>query len=209
MKTLPTQRLVLVADLLSVSVFALQGAVMAIQNNLDLLGVMVLSFVAALGGGILRDLLIGASPPQALKAWWYPALAIGMGALTFVFHRWAMLIPPFPLTGIGAVGLGLAAVAGTEKTLAYGLHPFIAVLIGGLNGVGGGVIRDLMLNHIPTVLRADILATAAMFGAVVLITAQNFGLPARWAAILGGGACIVLRLVSVWQHWSLPHIQGF
>jgi uncharacterized membrane protein YeiH len=205
---LPTQRLVLVADLLSVSVFAVQGAALAIQANLDLLGVMVLSFVAALGGGILRDLLIGASPPQALKTWWYPALAIAVGAATFVLHRWVLQIPPPLLIGLDAVGLGLAAVAGTEKTLAYGLHPFIAVLIGGLNGVGGGTIRDVLLDHVPTVLRTDIYATAAMTGAVVLIAAQACGLPARWAAGLGFTACVLLRLVSVWQHWSLPHIQA-
>ena len=202
-----TETLVLAVDLASVGIFALEGAAMAIKGDLDLLGVLVLSFVTALGGGVARDLLIGASPPQALKTWWYPALAIAVGAVTFLLHDLVRQIPFGLLVALDAVGLGMAAMAGTEKTLAYGLHPFVAVLIGGLNGVGGGMVRDVLLNQIPAVLRTDIYATAAMAGAVVLILAQKGGLAPRWAAGLGFVACVALRLVSVWQHWSLPHVQ--
>ncbi len=200
--------MVLAVDLASVGVFALQGAAMAIKADLDLLGVMVLSFVAALGGGVARDLLIGASPPQALKTWWYPALAIGVGALTFLFNGAVRMIPFDVLVSLDAVGLGMAAMAGAEKTLALGFHPFIAVLIGGLNGVGGGMFRDILLNQTPAVLRSDIYATAAMAGAVVLIVAQKRGAPPQWAAALGFAACVALRLVAVWRHWELPHVRA-
>ena len=200
-----TQRLVRLVDMTSVGVFALQGAALAIQADLDLLGVMVLSFVASLGGGVARDVLIGDSPPQALKDWRYPALAIGVGAATFVLHGVIREIPYGLLITLDAVGLGMAAMAGAEKSLNFGLHPFIAILIGGLNGSGGGVVRDLLLNRPPVVLHSDIYATAAMAGALVMVVAQRCGLRAGWAAGLGFAACVALRLVSVWQHWSLPH----
>jgi uncharacterized membrane protein YeiH len=188
-------------------VFALQGAALAIKADLDLLGVMVLSFVAALGGGVARDVLIGDSPPQALRDWRYPALAILVGGATFLFYGLIRDIPSGLLITLDAVGLGMAAMAGAEKSLNFGLHPFIVMLIGGLNGSGGGVVRDILLNRPPVVLHADIYATAAMAGALVMIFAQKLGLPAAWAAGLGFAACVALRLVSVWQHWNLPHLN--
>ncbi len=202
-----TQRLVLLVDMTSVGVFALQGAALAIQGDLDLLGVMVLSFVSSLGGGVARDVLIGDSPPKALKDWRYPALAIGVGAATFILHGVIHEIPGGLLLVLDAVGLGMAAMAGAEKSLNFGLNPFIAMLIAGLNGSGGGVVRDLLLGRPPVVLHSDIYATAAMAGAIVMIIAQKRGLPPAWAAGLGFAACVALRLVSVWQHWSLPHAR--
>jgi uncharacterized membrane protein YeiH len=198
--------LLLAVDLIGTFVFALEGATTAIRGNLDLVGVMVLSFATALGGGIIRDLLIGAVPPGSIRDWRYGAVAFLGGGTAFVFYRLVQQIPGALLIDLDAAGLALFAVAGAGKALAYRIHPFIAVLMGGITGVGGGTIRDVLLAQIPTVLRADVYATAALAGSAVMIVGLGFGLPRLPMAITGGVICFVLRLVSVWRHWSLPKV---
>jgi uncharacterized membrane protein YeiH len=202
-------RLIFAADLAGTFVFAAEGALAALANELDVFGVMVLSFVTALGGGVMRDLLIAASPPAALRDWRYPAVAFGAGALTFVLHALTGYVVAPVIIVLDAAGLALFAVAGTEKALAFGIHPAIATLMGTLTGVGGGVLRDLLLSQVPAVLRVDIYATAALFGSAVMVVLQHLGMKPRWAALIGGAACFALRLVSVWQDWQLPKVTGF
>jgi uncharacterized membrane protein YeiH len=197
--------LVLAADLAGTFVFAAQGALKAMAGDLDLFGVLVLAFVTALGGGIIRDLLIGAAPPSALRDWRYAAIAFFAGALAFALRPLVAQVPAWLVVGLDAAGLGLFAVAGAEKALAFGIAPFIAILMGGITGVGGGTIRDLLLMQIPVVLRVDVYATAALLGAVVVVVGRSLRLPDLPAAILGGLACFLLRIVAVWQHWQLPH----
>lgn len=108
---------------------------------------------------------------------------------------------------LDAAGLSLFAVAGTEKALLYEMHPFIAILLGTITGVGGGTVRDIFLARVPNVLRADIYATAAMAGAAVMIASRKLRLSPTWAAVLGGTFCFVLRLVSVWRGWNLPKVM--
>jgi uncharacterized membrane protein YeiH len=109
---------------------------------------------------------------------------------------------------LDAAGPALFAVAGTQKALIYKMHPFVAILLGTITGVGGGTIRDMFLAHVPIVLRADVYATAAMAGSPAMIVGRRLGLPPALAAILGGVVCFGLRLVSVWQHWNLPKVAG-
>jgi len=92
--------------------------------------------------------------------------------------------------------------------LIYKTHPFIAILLGTITGVGGGTIRDMLLAQMPTVLRADVYATAALAGSVAMVLSGRLGLPPALVAIVGGGVCFGLRLVSVWQHWNLPKVAG-
>jgi uncharacterized membrane protein YeiH len=194
----------LVLDLAGTLVFALEGALAAISGNLDLLGILVLAFATALGGGIIRDVLIGAIPPQSLRDWRYAATAFAGGTIVFFLHEFVLKIPNELLIGLDAAGLSLFAVAGTEKALTYKMHPFIAVLMGTITGVGGGTVRDVLLMRVPTVLRADVYATAALAGALVLIFCRRLGVSSASAAILGGAVCFLLRVISVWQHWNLP-----
>ena len=86
------------------------------------------------------------------------------------------------------------------------MHPFIAALLGTITAVGGGTIRDIFLAQIPNVLRADVYATAALFGSVVMLTARKLKVGNTWSAVLGGFACFAIRLISVWRHWNLPHV---
>jgi uncharacterized membrane protein YeiH len=195
-------------DLAGTLLFAIEGATAAIGSNLDLLGLMVLAFATALGGGIIRDLLIGAVPPNSLRDWRYSAVVFTGAAIVFFLHRFVQGIPFGVMIVLDAAGLALFAVAGTQKALIYGMHPFIAVLLGTITGVGGGTIRDMFLARIPTVLRADVYAVAAMAGSAVMIVSRKLGLPPTLAAVLGGVVCFGLRLVSVSQHWNLPRVAG-
>jgi len=191
------------ADLAGTFVFAFQGALAAIAGHLDLFGDLVLAFATALGGGVIRDVLMGDLPPSALRGWSYPCTAFLAGAIVFAFHPYVE-VPRQLLLTLDAGGLALFAVAGTEKALDARLHPLSAVLLGTTTAVGGGTIRDLLLTQVPAILRVDVYATAAMFGAIVLVTARRLGVPRSLAALLGGLACFVLRMIAIRQHWQLP-----
>jgi uncharacterized membrane protein YeiH len=110
-----------------------------------------------------------------------------------------------PLMLIDALGLSLLAVAAAEKSLDYKVTPIAAILMAAIGGCGGGAIRDLLLMQVPAVLRTDFLATAAIAGAAVLVTARHLGLRPAWAALAGGTTCGLLRLLAIWQGWQLPH----
>jgi uncharacterized membrane protein YeiH len=193
-------------DVAGTFVFAVEGAMAAIRGNLDFLGLMVLSFATALGGGVIRDLLIGAVPPGSIRDWRYSVVAFTGGAVVFFLHHFVQEIPMQVLIDLDAAGLALFAVAGTQKALNYGIHPFMAILMGTITGVGGGTVRDILLAQVPTVLRADVYATAAMAGAAVMILGRRLGLNPAVTAIVGGIACFALRVISVWQHWNLPRV---
>jgi uncharacterized membrane protein YeiH len=200
-------KLLLVVDLLGTFVFGVEGATAAIQGQLDLFGVMVLAFATALGGGIIRDLLIGDVPPAAIRDWRYAAIAFVAAASTFVWHQHINQFPASVLMVIDAAGLSLFAVAGASKALEFNIHPFLAVLMGGITGVGGGTIRDVLLARIPTVLRADIYAVAAIAGAAVMILCLKLKMSATLASVFGAVVCFLLRVISVWRHWNLPRLM--
>jgi uncharacterized membrane protein YeiH len=192
-------------DITGTVVFALEGATSAMAGGLDVFGVMVLSFATALGGGVIRDLLIGATPPAALLDWRYPVVAFLAGGIAFAFHGFLHEIPPSLLTGLDAAGLALFAVAGADKALAYRINPFVATLLGTITGVGGGTIRDVLLAQVPAVLRVDVYATAALAGAAVMVIGVKLHLPPTLAAFCGVAVCFALRMTAVTLHWNLPH----
>jgi uncharacterized membrane protein YeiH len=196
--------LIRAADLAGTFVFAIGGAETAIENRLDLLGVMVLAFATALGGGIIRDVLLDTAPPQALRGWTYAATAFAGGLLTFILYQIMRDIPAPVFIGLDAAGLALFAVAGTEKALAYNMTPLIAVLMGTITAVGGGTMRDVLLAHVPAVLRVDLYATSALAGATLMVILQQLGMRPKTSALLGGIASFSLRMVSFWLHWHLP-----
>lgn len=201
-----SDRLLLTLDLLGTFVFAVEGALAAVQGNLDLLGLMVLAFATALGGGIIRDLLIGAAPPNAIRDWRYAAVAFAGAGAVFFFYEIVRQVPPVMIITADAAGLALFAVSGAGKALAYGIQPFIAILMGGITGVGGGTIRDILLAQVPAVLRVDIYAAAALLGAAVMVAALRLGVRRGFTAVLGGAVCFALRMIAFWQHWNLPQV---
>lgn len=199
--------LLLTIDLIGSFVFAIEGGMAAVQANLDILGVMVLAFTTALGGGIIRDVLIGAVPPNSIRDWRYAATAFAGGATVFFLSSFVSHIPAPLLTTLDAAGLGLFAVAGAAKALDYEIHPLLAMLMGGITGVGGGTIRDVLLARIPNVLRADVYAAAALAGAAVMLLILKLKVRPAVATIAGITVCFTLRMVAVWQHWNLPHVR--
>jgi len=202
-----SEALLVIVDLVGTFVFALEGAMAAIRGSLDFFGVMVLSFATALAGGIIRDVLIASLPPASLRDWRYAAVAFAAGAAVFLFHHFVQVIPNSVIMVLDAAGLALFAMAGTQKALAYGMHPFIAVLLGTITGVGGGTVRDIFLAQVPTVLRSDIYAVAALVGSLVMILGVKVGLNPEWSTVAGGTTCFLLRVVSVWRRWNLPRVS--
>jgi uncharacterized membrane protein YeiH len=195
--------LTLILDLLGTFVFALSGAVSGVKHRLDIFGVLVLSFTAANVGGITRDLLIGAVPPSGISDWRYIVTALAAGLFTFyggavVERLWNSVLL------FDAMGLGLFAVTGASKALAYHLPPLTAILLGVLTGVGGGVARDLLVNEVPAVLRADLYAVAALAGATVVVVGRALGSPIDVVNIVGAALCIGLRIMAMRFHWQLP-----
>ena len=157
----------LVLDLVGTFVFALSGAVAVVKERLDLFGVLVLSFAAGNAGGITRDLLIGAVPPGAISDWRYLAVSLLAGLVVFFWYPISERLRNLSslILIFDAAGLALFAVVGTQKALGYGLNPVMAPLLGMLSGIGGGMLRDVLVAQIPTVLRAELYAVAALAGA--------------------------------------------
>jgi uncharacterized membrane protein YeiH len=196
-------KLLLVLDLVGTFVFALSGATAGVKHRLDLFGVIVLSFAAGNAGGIARDLLIGAVPPAAISDWRYLAVSLLAGIVTF-WRPSAVDRLRSPVLLFDAAGLGLFAVAGTEKALAFGLNSVTAALFGMVTGIGGGMTRDVLLAEIPIVLRADLYALAALAGAVVVVIGAAFRLPSTAATIAGTLLCFGLRFMAIRRGWHLP-----
>jgi uncharacterized membrane protein YeiH len=197
------ETLLVVLDLVGTFVFAISGAVAGVRKRLDLFGVLVLSFAAATGGGIARDLLIGAVPPAAIDDWRYATVSFTAGLVTFYRYRLIDLLRS-PVMVFDAAGLSLFAVAGSLKALEFDLDPLAAVLLGVLTGIGGGVARDILVAKVPSVLQSEFYAMAAATGAVVVVLGDAMSLPVSVYAPLGGALCFVIRLIAIRSGWRLP-----
>jgi uncharacterized membrane protein YeiH len=198
METLP-----LVLDLTGTFVFALSGALAGVRRKLDLFGVLVLSFAAANSGGITRDVLIGAVPPAAISDWRYLVVSLVAGLITFYLSPTIERLR-HPVLLFDAAGLALFAVAGAQKSLDYGLNPVMAMSLGMLTGIGGGMARDMLLAEIPTVLRSELYAVAALAGAGVVVAGHMLRLPTVPIAIAGVLLCFGLRVMAIRHGWQLP-----
>jgi len=184
-------------------VFALSGATAGVKHRLDLFGVLVLSFAAGNSGGIARDLMIGAIPPAAISDWRYIAVSILAGLVTFYWYRIINRLSS-PVLVFDAAGLGLFAVAGASKALAFHAGPVAATLLGMLTGIGGGMMRDVLVREIPTVLRTELYAVAALIGAAVVVIGNVLHVPASAADVAGAVLCFGLRFMAMRLGWQLP-----
>jgi uncharacterized membrane protein YeiH len=195
--------LLVVFDLVGTFVFALSGATMGVKHRLDLFGVLVLSYAAGNAGGITRDVLIGAVPPAAVRDWRYVAVSILAGLITFYWFRVINRLNS-PVLVFDAAGLALFAVSGAGKALVYGAGPVAATLLGMLTGIGGGMLRDILVRETPTVLRTELYAVAALIGAAVVVLGRSLHLPTSGAAIAGAVLCFGLRILAMRRGWQLP-----
>jgi len=199
-------RLLPVADQAATFLFAVEGALIAAAMGLDLFGIMVIAFVSSLVGGIIRDVLIGYTPPASLRGASYPIVAFAGAALVFVLHQAVQQLPDVLLLWSDAAGLALFAVVGATKAIDFKLNPLVAALLGMVSAVGGGVVRDILLNRVPTILQEDIYAVAALAGAGTTVIARRLGASRAVSMALGFAVCFLLRIISHWQGWNLPRI---
>ncbi|HTM39371.1 MAG TPA: trimeric intracellular cation channel family protein [Terriglobales bacterium] len=190
-------------DLGGTFVFALSGGMAGVKHRLDLFGVLVLAFAAGNSGGIARDVMIGALPPAALRDWRYIAVSILAGLITFYWYRIINRLSS-PVLVFDAAGLALFAVAGAGKALAFHAGPVAATLLGMLTGVGGGMMRDVLVREIPTILRTELYAVAALIGAAVVVLGRMLHLPSSAAAVAGAVLCFGLRFIAMRRGWQLP-----
>jgi uncharacterized membrane protein YeiH len=199
--------LLVVLDLAGIFVFAVTGALVAVRKQLDVFGVLVLAGTTGLGGGLIRDVLIDATPPAALSDWRYLIVPVVAGLLTFWYH---------PAVGrlerqvgvLDAFGLALFCVTGALKAVDHGLGPVPAALMGMVTGIGGGMLRDVLAGRVPAVFRGDIYAIPALGGAAVVVGLDRLDMPVAACALLGGGLCLVWRLLAIWRHWQAPMPSG-
>jgi uncharacterized membrane protein YeiH len=184
--------------------FAISGAVAARQRGLDLFGICALAFTVACGGGIIRDLCIGAIPPAGLKNWQYLVSAVIATGLTVGLYSFVQRLNR-PVILFDAVGLSLFAVTGAQKALAYGHNGEVAILLGITTAVGGGVLRDILLNRVPVILEKEIYASAALIGAVIVVLGNYLQwLSSDWVSVIALTTCFTLRILALRYHWNLP-----
>ena len=199
---------VLIIDLLGTFAFAVNGAFTATRAvRLDIVGVLVLGVITAIGGGIMRDVLIGAVTPTAFTHWYYLAVAGGGALIAFFISRPSRLLT-VPILVLDAIGLSLFCVTGAQKSLDYGLDPAAAIIVGAITAVGGGTIRDIMVRRVPSVLTSGLYAIPALVGAtiVVLVTPSTLlGIP---VALVAATICFGIRMVGVRFKLEAPKASG-
>jgi uncharacterized membrane protein YeiH len=183
--------------------FAFAGSSAAVQRNLDVFGVIVCAVVTALGGGVLRDLVLGVHPPTGLRTWWYYVACTATAVLVFFLRdrlsRFTLL-----LCGADAVGLGMFAVAGASLSVRHGMPWYAAAMIGMVNGIGGGMMVETMLGRTPTVLRKDIYALPALGGGVLVALGTEAGWPGTPLALGAVSLVVCVRMLAIGLNWHLP-----
>ena len=193
-------------DLAGTFAFAISGAVAAKDKGLDVFGILVVAFTVACGGGIIRDLCIGAVPPAGLSDWRYLTVAMIAAIITMSLgslSRWLNR----PVLLFDALGLSLFAVSGAQKALQYGHNNEVAVLLGMITAIGGGVMRDVLLNRIPVILEKEIYASAALVGAGIVVLGNYFKWYGDWVFLTGFLICFALRILALYYHWELPSFR--
>lgn len=198
----------LAADLLGVFVFGLSGGLLAVAKRFDLFGVLVMAGAAALGGGVLRDVLLGAVPPVGISDWRLVGAAVLAGAVTFVWHPRVQQVARLVLV-LDAAGLGLFCVAGTVKALDLGAPSLAAVVVGVLTGVGGGLLRDLFAGEVPQILAGrELYATPALAGCATVVWLDGAGLLRTWVPLAVAAAVFGVRLLAVRFGLEAPQPLG-
>lgn len=188
---------------LGIIAFAFSGATAAMKREADVVGVLILSLIACSCGGIARDLMLGDLPPELMRNNYILVLALISGLITFFFFRQVDRLNR-PIDFFDALGLGLFAVVGANKALAFGINPVWSVGLGLVTAVGGGIARDMMLAQVPTVFKSEIYATPALLGALILVAGKSL-----WPdlghifMLLGAITCSGLRLLAIHCHWHI------
>jgi uncharacterized membrane protein YeiH len=188
--------LLLALDLTGTFAFALNGSLTALRvARVDIIGVLTLGVITALGGGIIRDIMIDSLPPATFSDWRYLAVAAAGSLIAFLFGRRLDRLA-VPILVLDAAGLSLFAVTGASKALDLGLGPAQAVILGAVTGVGGGTVRDVMVQQLPTVLSSELYAIPALVAATVTVVSIRVGVYGVPAAVVAAVACFGIRMLG-------------
>jgi uncharacterized membrane protein YeiH len=190
-------------DLLGTAAFAASGALAGVQRRMDLLGVIVLGLVTAVGGGTIRDVLLGTVPPFCFNDENYLYLSIVVALLIFYFHH-SLDFLHRPLLYFDALGLGTFLVIGTGKALAYNHGFLVAVMMGVMTATAGGVVRDVLSDQVPFILQKEIYATACILGGILYYVLHRAGVNESLTAVIAALVVVIIRVVAIHRHWSLP-----
>lgn len=183
--------------------FAISGALVGVRHNLDLLGVIVVGASTGIGGGMLRDILLGINPPTSLVYWPNAAVAVAGSLVVFFFHPKITRLRHFEVV-FDAFGLGLFSANGAAWAISISEPLLTAVFVGTITAIGGGVVRDVLVNTVPGVLTRELYAVSAFAGAITAALLMKFTADIVLASAVGGALAIVLRLVSYSRGWQLP-----
>jgi uncharacterized membrane protein YeiH len=193
-------------DLIGTAAFAASGAWAGISRKMDLFGVIVLALVTATGGGTIRDIILGATPPFCLQDETYLYLSAAVAILVFFSPRLFHFIE-HPLLYFDALGLGTFLVIGTDKALAYKLGPLGSVLMGTMTATAGGMVRDVLSGEVPLILRKEIYASACIAGGLLLVILNYIEIDNRISFLISALLVILLRVAAIHFKWSLPRAE--
>lgn len=186
------------------AVFAATGALVAVRKRLDIVGIWTLAVLTGLGGGVARDVLLGITPPSTFRGWENLTVTTAAAAVVFFFH------PQFgalrrTVDVLDAFGVALFAATGALLALDAGTSPFAAALIGVTTGLGGGILRDILVNEVPLLLQGgEMVAIPALAGAALTVAVDEAGASQDWALILGVAVAFGFRVVVMWRGWTAP-----
>lgn len=192
-------------DVLGTIAFAISGVLVAINKKMDLFGILIIGFVTAVGGGTLRDILIGQTPVSWMKDITYTYVILGSGIFAIVFRNNINYLRT-SLFLFDTIGIGLYTVVGIEKGIHAGLHPLICIALGTITASFGGVIRDILCNEIPVIFRKEIYATACIIGGIAYFLIIKFPLDNNFVFLLSAGIVIIIRILAVKFKIGLPTV---
>ena len=204
------ETLVLILEIIGTVAFAVSGAMVGINKKMDIFGVSILGLTVSIGGGVIRDLILGNTPPATFSNPIYTVIAILTSIIVFIPSIRKLLkktqkIYDLTLLIMDSVGLGVFTVVGVQvaKSASYEVNTFLAIFVGVITGVGGGILRDLFADEMPAIFVKHIYACASLAGAVLCVLLWNI-LGSAAAMIIGGAVIITLRLCAAHFRWSLP-----
>lgn len=193
-------------DYIGTFAFAISGIRLASAKRFDWFGAYVVGFVTAVGGGTIRDLLLDVTPFWMLQSSYLIVTALALG-FVILFGRYVIRLNNTFFI-FDAIGLGLFAVVGIEKSITYGYPMWVGLIMGTLTGAAGGVLRDTLINEVPLIFRKEIYALACVFGGLVYYLCLYSGLNSTQTQIIGAVSVILIRILAVKYHISLPNLKG-
>ncbi len=194
-----------IIDILGTVSFAISGALTAMRKKLDVFGILIIALVTSVGGGTLRDILIGKTPVSWMLNMTFVYVIFAATVIAIIFRRYLKYVRR-SLFLFDTIGIALYTMAGVQIATAAGLSPVICVIIGTISACFGGVIRDILCNEIPIIFHKEIYATTCILGASIYLMLINYGLHTTWSMVIAGSIIITLRTLAVVKEWSLPSV---